>query len=530
MARHTRKIDLKMRSFKLCVFAMVLALSVSFVPSSGLVSFLGGTTGFVEEGSFNSLGTGVALAYDSAAQQAAVDRINYYRSLAGIPLAHTNDAIRQAAQNHAEYMANNHADPRQAGLGFHEEYSDLAGFTGHWPWDRAGAQGFSGGLGEDGNFIGEPNGAIDSWMETVYHRDLILMYAFTEVGYGSNNDGRGKWDVLDMGSQSDTRPGSRLVFTYPADGQPFVPQSWNGAEVPDPAPGMPRPLGYPISLYIQTTSPSPGGAKCQVSLAELRDSNGQVVSTYLREPNNDSNLGSDTVFVIPTSPLAVNAVYTAHVAGTDSQGAPFDKTWSFGTGQDAPRQSGPAPVSDPNITYFAETGHSIGNGFRSFWEQHGGLAQFGYPLTDEIVENSPTDGQPRTTQYFERARFEYHPEFKGTPYEVELGLLGKEVTSGRAFPTSDPFPSNANGWYFPETQHSLAFGFLSYWLSHGGVTVFGYPISQELVEVNPTDGKEYIVQYFERNRFEFHPEFKGTSNEVLLGQLGREVLVRSGRE
>ncbi len=29
-------------------------------------------------------------------------------------------------------------------------------------------------------------------------------------------------------------------------------------------------------------------------------------------------------------------------------------------------------------------------------------------------------------QYFERARFEYHPEYAGTPYEVLLGLLGRE--------------------------------------------------------------------------------------------------------
>ena len=33
----------------------------------------------------------------------------------------------------------------------------------------------------------------------------------------------------------------------------------------------------------------------------------------------------------------------------------------------------------------------------------------------------------------------------------------------------------------------------------------------------------YSVQYFERNRFEYHPEFAGTPNEVLLGLLGSEV-------
>jgi hypothetical protein len=36
-------------------------------------------------------------------------------------------------------------------------------------------------------------------------------------------------------------------------------------------------------------------------------------------------------------------------------------------------------------------------------------------------------GRPRVVQYFERARFEYFPENAGTPYEVQLGLLGEAI-------------------------------------------------------------------------------------------------------
>ena len=36
---------------------------------------------------------------------------------------------------------------------------------------------------------------------------------------------------------------------------------------------------------------------------------------------------------------------------------------------------------------------------------------------------SATDGKTYSVQYFERNRFEVHPE-KAAPYEVELGLLG----------------------------------------------------------------------------------------------------------
>jgi glucose/arabinose dehydrogenase len=48
-------------------------------------------------------------------------------------------------------------------------------------------------------------------------------------------------------------------------------------------------------------------------------------------------------------------------------------------------------------------------------------------------------------------------------------------------------------------------------------------LSEEFEEKNPTDGKTYIVQYFERNRFEYHPENKGTPYEVLLGLLGTQL-------
>jgi hypothetical protein len=51
--------------------------------------------------------------------------------------------------------------------------------------------------------------------------------------------------------------------------------------------------------------------------------------------------------------------------------------------------------------------------------------------------------------------------------------------------------------------------------------VFGYPISEEITERNPADGKTYTVQYFERNRFEWHPENPPTYN-VQIGLLGVE--------
>ncbi|MGI8687055.1 MAG: DUF4397 domain-containing protein [Thermomicrobiales bacterium] len=87
----------------------------------------------------------------------------------------------------------------------------------------------------------------------------------------------------------------------------------------------------------------------------------------------------------------------------------------------------PSVTNTDTKVFYAATGHTLGGVFKTYWESHGGLAQFGYPITEEYQEVSLTDGKTYTTQYFERARFEQHPENKGTPYEVLQGLLGREM-------------------------------------------------------------------------------------------------------
>src|SRR5947207_14288302 len=79
---------------------------------------------------------------------------------------------------------------------------------------------------------------------------------------------------------------------------------------------------------------------------------------------------------------------------------------------------------------------------------------------------------------------------------------------------------------FLQTGFTLsdAHGFLPYWRAHGGLAQFGYPLSQEAVEVSPTNGRVYITQWFERNRFEYHPENSDPQYQVLLGLLGHDMV------
>ncbi len=180
--------------------------------------------------------------------------------------------------------------------------------------------------------------------------------------------------------------------------------------------------------------------------------------------------------------------------------------------------------ADNDRLYFLETGHTLGGRFRRFWETHGGVSKLGYPISEELQEVSPEDGQMRTVQYFERAVLEYHPEYEGTPDAVMLAAVGRRVTAGRDFPRVAPFENTPDRVYFPQTGHSLKQEFLRFWLREGGLAMFGYPISEELPEISPADGKVYTVQYFERARFEWHPAQAGTPAQVQLGLIGKQAL------
>jgi sugar lactone lactonase YvrE len=181
---------------------------------------------------------------------------------------------------------------------------------------------------------------------------------------------------------------------------------------------------------------------------------------------------------------------------------------------------------------FAETGYCIGGRIREYWEQNGGLAVFGLPLGPQ--EEQQIEGQALQAQWFERTRLELHPENQA-PYDVLLGRIGAGVLErqGRdwnSFPRSEP---QQGCRYFAETGHNVCGAILQAWQASGlrldsqgavsfeeSLALFGLPLSDERSET--IEGKEYRVQWFERARFELHPENQPPYN-VLLGRLGAEA-------
>ena len=190
------------------------------------------------------------------------------------------------------------------------------------------------------------------------------------------------------------------------------------------------------------------------------------------------------------------------------------------------------PVPQPNnasVAYFPQTQHTMGEPFRTFWQQNGGLPIFGYPISEAFTERGE-DGRDYTVQYFERYRMEAHPE-NAPPYNVLLTRIGDAILqqNGRdwfTFERSSPQPGCR---YFPQTQHNVCGAFLSYWQSQGlqidgrpavspveSLALFGQPLSEPQLETL-SDGQQHVVQWFERARFEMH------DSGVLLGLLGNEL-------
>jgi hypothetical protein len=95
----------------------------------------------------------------------------------------------------------------------------------------------------------------------------------------------------------------------------------------------------------------------------------------------------------------------------------------------------PSAEGDPTsgCARAAETGFDLCPPFRAYWESNGALPVFGFPIRNAFEETSQTDGKTYLTQWFERERMEHHPELRGTPYEVLLGLLAAEDLRARGY-------------------------------------------------------------------------------------------------
>ncbi len=179
----------------------------------------------------------------------------------------------------------------------------------------------------------------------------------------------------------------------------------------------------------------------------------------------------------------------------------------------AGRRFTPAPPEQasttPNRLYFPETGHTLSGAFLGYWQRNGGLALFGYPISEPFVEGD------LTAQYFQRNRFELHPESAGTPFEVQLGLLGRDLLTQRVqireTAITLPVYSYEQGFYSPE-----------------GDAIAPYP-RLDMSKVGPAAPRSYRLIAMENRYLKLSvlPQLGGRLYEAVYKPTGHDELYRN---
>lgn len=248
----------------------------------------------------------------------ALNAENAARVAMGVPCASLVLTLCTSAQNHCAYYTANQGSSTCAASSAHSEISGCPDFTGADPGARIRAAGYNGnGWSECMAFLGDPAGAVKTFIDSVYHRTPVLSPWYRDMGYGGGSG----CDTIDFGPGAGTA--KTVTAFYPYDGQTGVPLSFNGAQE-GPTPPVPSsgwPSGYPITLY---------GQGITVSSHQLMV-DGDSTPLAHQWLDGDSTLGSTAKVMYADAPLTANTTYRVTIDGTTTS-ATVHFEWTFTTG------------------------------------------------------------------------------------------------------------------------------------------------------------------------------------------------------
>jgi hypothetical protein len=190
------------------------------------------------------------------------------------------------------------------------------------------------------------------------------------------------------------------------------------------------------------------------------------------------------------------------------------------------------PRTAPGTLLVPARRHSVAAPFVATYRRLG-LQVIGSPLTEAHEEGDTL------IQVFAHLRL----ELRGG--RVVVGALGRDVFLTQVYRgvSGDPalaayrgggggvstIPNSATARYFPSTHHTLRGDLLRFWQQHGGIAVFGAPISEVVRDENRGgSGRRDQMQYFENARLERHPENKDPRHAIEVGALGEQWLADQG--
>jgi len=221
-------------------------------------------------------------------------------------------------------------------------------------------------------------------------------------------------------------------------------------------------------------------------------------------PSNNNNVAASTLVTRVSKPAAAIASAATPVPAHQPASTAIPVTPTLTAAPTTPTVVTP---SGPTITEGAST--EATSAIAQFVQQNGKTLDLGSSTSAPFT----SDANGVVGQYFANAVLEYHPEFAGTPYAIELSRIGVALASANNLVQSVPFQplptstqGDANCWFVQATRHRLCDGFRNFWRSQGldlgdpgvsyreSLALFGYPISEEFTD--PASG--LTIQYFER--------------------------------
>jgi len=264
----------------------------------------------------------------------ALERANYYRWYAGLPPLDMLQSINNAAQSHCECYAEN--IDKYGAMSPHDEntgwgppcHGGLMQRLNHWGYAGMGAS-------EVMAFMHNPEGAVDGWIDTLYHRIPYMDASFNSCGYGLAGAGTA-WtggnscDTMDFGTvdvNGRKYMGQEIEGIWPPPGATGIRVSFDGAESPQP---IPPATGWPSGTIITITWSSGFSAKIHEHIIWKEGAEDAPLPHVFADSSNDPNIGTGTIALYSNHPLEHGTTYWVSLAG-EKGGLDYEKTWEFTT-------------------------------------------------------------------------------------------------------------------------------------------------------------------------------------------------------
>jgi hypothetical protein len=196
--------------------------------------------------------------------------------------------------------------------------------------------------------------------------------------------------------------------------------------------------------------------------------------------------------------------------------------------------SSEASWSPPTTVWLSDAGHTIDGLFLTAWRNQPEL--LGKPISEESQATVTLNGKSVknvTVQYFENGALAYTPnDSRGSDWKVQALELGAATL--KADQSNPRFVklagtgscgklASAECHAFKETEHTVKWGFLDYWNTHGGEQLIGRPLTEEFVS---DDG--WTVQYFERTVLRWKKD-KGVSPRAIGTEAAKAAKIKTAK-